>query len=360
LPQWNNPSGSINFGTSSNTFNGIREGTLGNDEVSWEKEKKLDIGLDFGLFKNKLTGTIDYFANERYDILTPRGTVSAVIGQNLPPVNLGIVQNEFELNYNGKIGKDLGIRLKGTYSVAKNKILFVDEPSFKYTYQAFTGNGIGMQRVYRWIGYYKDSADIAKSPVPASKPYPGDLKYADLNGDGKIDGFDQEVTGYSNIPNTTYGFQIGFTYKGFSINTFFQGAMNFNVRAVAEAIRPFSSNLAEIHKHAWTPELGDNASFPRLTLGAGASDALQYPSTFYFISGNYLRLKTAEIGYTFPQKWIKRLRLENVRFYANGYNLLTWTKLDKLYEFDPEISTNTDRTIYPPQRIINFGTSITF
>ena len=362
LPTWSN-SGSINFGTTSNAFTGIREGTLGNDQVTWEKEKKFDAGIDFGLFNGKLNGTVDYFKNQRYDILTTRGTVSAVFGQTLPPVNLGIVDNEgyeIELNYNGKIGKEFNYRLKGTYSVAKNKIIFQDEPSYAYAYQAFTGNSIGMQRVYRWIGYYKDSADIANSAVPSQKPYPGDLKYADLNKDGKIDGYDMEVTGYSNVPNTTYGFQIGFSYKGFSISTFFQGAMNFNVRAVAEAIRPFSSNLTEIHKYAWTPALGDNAKFPRISLLAGASDAIAYPSTFYFIPGDYLRLKTAEIGYTLPKSWVSRWKLESVRVYANGYNLITWTKLDKLYDFDPEITTNTDRTIYPPQRTINFGISVGF
>ena len=362
LPTWSN-SGSINFGTTSNAFTGIREGTLGNDQVTWEKEKKFDAGIDFGLFNGKLNGTVDYFKNQRYDILTTRGTVSAVFGQTLPPVNLGIVDNEgyeIELNYNGKIGKEFNYRLKGTYSVAKNKIIFQDEPSYAYAYQAFTGNSIGMQRVYRWIGYYKDSADIANSAVPSQKPYPGDLKYADLNKDGKIDGYDMEVTGYSNVPNTTYGFQIGFSYKGFSISTFFQGAMNFNVRAVAEAIRPFSSNLTEIHKYAWTPALGDNAKFPRISLLAGASDAIAYPSTFYFIPGDYLRLKTAEIGYTLPKSWVSRWKLESVRVYANGYNLITWTKLDNLYDFDPEITTNTDRTIYPPQRTINFGISVGF
>ncbi|MEO6734503.1 MAG: TonB-dependent receptor [Ferruginibacter sp.] len=362
LPVWGG-GGSINFGTSSNNLNGIREGTLGNNQVSWEKETKLDIGVDFGLFNSKLFGTIDYFKNQRYDILTRRGTVSAVFGQVLPPVNLGIVDNEgyeIELNYNGQIGREFRYRLKGTYSVAKNKIIFQDEPTYANAYQASTGNSIGMQKVYRWIGYYKDSTDIAKSAVPAAKPFPGDLKYADLNADGKIDGFDQEVTGYSNIPNTTYGMQLGFIYKGFNLSVFFQGARNFNVRAVAEAIRPFSSNLTAIHKTAWTPELGDNATFPRLSIGAGASDAIAYPSTFYFIPGNYIRLKTAELGYTLPERWVKRVKLENVKLYANGLNLFTWTTLDKLYDFDPEINTNTDRTIYPPQRMVNFGTTITF
>jgi TonB-linked SusC/RagA family outer membrane protein len=361
--QFYSVSGAANFGTQSNGFPGIAEGTLGNDEVTWEKEKKLDIGLDFGFFKDNLTGTIDFFDNNRYDILTTRGTVSAVFGQTLPPVNLGKVNNrgyEIELNYRGKIGKDLTYQLKGTYSVAKNKIKFADEPVFQYGYQAFTGNSIGMQRVYQWIGYYKDAADIANSPKPSVTVYPGDLKYADLNKDGKIDGYDQAVLGFSNVPTTTYGFQFRVNYKGFSIAAFFQGAKEFNVRAVAEAIRPFAANLTGIHQQAWTPERGDNARFPRLSLLAGASDALGYPSTFYFIPGDYIRLKTAEIGYDLPAKLVKRMRLEAVRIYANGLNLLTWTKLDKLYQLDPEITTNTDRTIYPPQRYINFGISATF
>ncbi len=364
-------SGSYNFGNTSNNFNGIAEGRLPNENVTWEKEKKLDIGLEFGLFKNKLNGTVEYFNNNRFDILTNRGTVSAVFGQALPPVNLGEVNNsgyEIELNYAGNIGKDFGYRLKGTYSVAKNKIVFQDEPSSQYAYQAYTGHSIGQQRVYQWTGtFYKDSADIAKSPRTLQTALPGDLKYEDLNGDGLINQFDQAVLGFSNVPNTTYGFQIGFNFKGFNISAFFQGAKNFNVRAGAEAIRPFSANLTEVHKYSWTPALGDNAKFPRLTLGAGVSDPLGNPSTFWFIPGDYLRLKTAEFGYTFPKKITERLKIQALKLYANGYNLLTWTKLDQLYELDPEIlpatvntTLTTDRVNYPPQRTFNFGLSVTF
>jgi TonB-linked SusC/RagA family outer membrane protein len=356
-------SGAANFGTQSNNFPGIAEGTLGNDEVSWEKEKKLDVGLDFGLFNDNLTGTIDFFDNNRFDILTTRGTVSAVFGQTLPPVNLGKVNNrgyEIELNYRGRITKDLNYQLKGTYSVAKNKIVYADEPDFLYEYQAFTGRSINTQRVYQWIGYYRDAADVANSPKPSGTVYPGDLKYADLNKDGKIDGYDQAVLGFSNVPTTTYGFQLRINFKGLSLNAFFQGAKEFNVRGVAEAIRPFSSNLTKAHQLSWTPELGDNAKFPRLSTLAGASDAISFPSTFYHIRGDYLRLKTAEIGYDLPEKFVKRLKVDAFRIYANGLNLLTWTKLDKLYQLDPEINTNTDRVNYPPQRYINFGISITF
>ncbi|MBC7888765.1 MAG: TonB-dependent receptor [Ferruginibacter sp.] len=355
--------GTANLGTQSNQMGGILEGSLSNNQVTWEKEKKFDLGLEFSMFNDKLSASVDYFDNERSDILTTRGTVSAVFGQTLPPVNLGIVNNrgyEIELNYAGKIGKDFSYRLKGTYSVAKNKILFQDEPKSLYGYQSFTGNSIGQQLVYTWIGFYQDSADISKSPVPATPARPGDLKYADLNGDGKINGFDLSVTGDATFPNTTGGLLIGLTYKNFSVNAFFQGAMNFNMRGTAEAIRAFASNAMYIHTQSWTPALGNNALYPRLSLNGGLSDPGGYPSTFWFVKGDYIRLKTSEIAYSIPKKFVQRLKMQDIRIYTNGYNLFTWTKLAKRYELDPEISSNTDRINYPPQRTYNFGISATF
>jgi TonB-linked SusC/RagA family outer membrane protein len=356
-----------------NTTGAVFEGTLGNPNVSWEKEKKMDIGLEIGLFENKLSATIEYFDNNRYDILTtrsgPNSSVSSVIGQNLPPVNLGKVNNkgyEFELNYSDNIGSDFSYSVKGTYSYAKNKIVFMDEPAYQNTYQAFTGHSINMQRVYTWIGFYQDANDIANSARPAVTVRPGDLKYADLNKDGIIDGYDTKVQGYPNVPNTTAGLQLSVSYKGFSIGMFFQGAMNFNVRGAAEAIQPFGGNFRDIHQQAWTPALGNDAKFPLLTFIPGISDSRAYPSTFWLISGDYIRLKTAEIGYTLPAKLLKRMRMKSIRVYSNGYNLITWTKLDKLYQLDPEINqgstgtSGTDRVNYPPQRTINFGISATF
>ncbi|TDH24522.1 TonB-dependent receptor [Segetibacter sp. 3557_3] len=358
-----NGSGATYFGQTSNTINGIAEGTLGNPNVTWEKEKKLDLGIEMGMFKNKLGINLDYFNNNRFDILTTRGTVSNIFGQSLPPVNLGRVNNrgyEIEITYGNSVNKDLSYNLKGSYSYAKNKILFQDEAIPLFPYQAYTGNSIGMQRVYTWIGFYKDSADIAKSPSTPQAVRPGDLKYADINGDGTINGFDSKVQGFPNVPNTTAGIQLAVRYKGFNIGLFFQGSKNFNVRGVAEAIRAFSANLTEVHTKAWTPELGDNAKFPRLTFTPGISDPSSMPSTFWFIRGDYIRLKTAEIGYSLPKRWIESLKMKDIRVYSNGYNIFTWTKLSKLYEFDPEIETNRDRVNYPPQRTFNFGVSATF
>ncbi|GAB3902473.1 SusC/RagA family TonB-linked outer membrane protein [Mucilaginibacter boryungensis] len=376
---YNSAGNQVYFGNpNANTSSAIYEGTLGNLNVSWEKERKLDLGIEMGFFNSKLTATFDYFDNNRYDILTDRsgktdprfGSVSLAFGQTLPPVNLGKVNNrgfEADVTYNGKVGKDFSYNIKGTYSIAKNKIVFADEPSYLYDYQSYTGHAINTQRLYTWIGFYKDAADIAASAKPAGLTVrPGDLKYADLNGDGIIDGFDAKVQGNPNVPNTTGGLNLGIRYKNFNIGVFFQGAMNFTVRGIAEAIQPFGSNFMPIHQQAWTPELGDAAKFPLLSFIPGISDSRAYPSTFWAISGNYIRLKTAEIGYSLPNKWVSKLKMKSIKIYSNGYNLITWTTLDKLYQLDPEIgqgatgSSGTDRTNYPPQRIFNFGLSATF
>jgi hypothetical protein len=154
--------------------------------------------------------------------------------------------------------------------------------------------------------------------------------------------------------------QLSVRYKNFNIGVFFQGAKNFNVGGVSEAIRAFSSNLTAVHQQSWTPQLGDNAKYPLLTFTPGISDPGANPSTFWQIPGDYIRLKTAEIGYSLPKRWVSNLKMKDIRIYSNGYNLFTWTKLSKLYELDPEITTGTSRTVYPPQRIINFGLSATF
>jgi TonB-linked SusC/RagA family outer membrane protein len=372
-PSWTQSGNQVFFGNpNANAGGAIYQSGLGNPDVSWEKEKKLNYAVELGFLNNKITTTVEYFNNNRYDIMTDRsgvidsrwGSVSSAFGIGLPPVNLGKMNNkgvEVELNYNGNIGKDFSFSVKGTYSYAKNKVVFADEPTFQYDYMAYTGHANGTQRVYTWIGFYQDSTDIAKSAKPAGLNIrPGDLKYADLNGDGIISGLDAKVQGYPNIPNTTAGLQLSMQYKGFSIGVFFQGAMNFNVRGLAEAIQPFGANFTSVHQLAWTPQVGDNAKFPLLTFIPGISDSRAYPSTFWLIPGDYIRLKTAEIGYSLPQRWVNSMRMKSIKVYSNGYNLITWTKLSKLYQLDPEINSGTDRANYPPQRVINFGISATF
>lgn len=362
LQTYNN-SGSVSFGTSHNAYTAIFEGRLANADVTWEKVKKLNIGMDLSMFKGHITSTLDVFNDDRYDILTNRGTVSYVFGQALPPVNLGKTNNrgfELELAYNDKIGKDFNYRVGGNISVAKNKIVFQDEALPLFPYQRYTGNPINTPKQFKFLGFYQDAADVANSAKPLTGAKPGDLKYADLNGDGVITDADQSYFGYSNTPNTIVGFNLSANYKTLSLNVLFQGALNFNVAGVRESIQAFGSNFQAIHQQSWTPELGQNAKYPILSTSPNSISIPTAPSDFWNVRGDYLRLKSIELSYGLPQNWVNKVHLKGARVYVNGTNLITWTKLGSLYEYDPEISSYNTNTNYPPQRLYNMGLSVTF
>ncbi|WP_256011425.1 SusC/RagA family TonB-linked outer membrane protein [Desertivirga xinjiangensis] len=349
-----------------NAFATAIEGMLGNEEVTWEKERKLDIGIDFSAVNRKVTGSLDYFNNNRYDIMTTRGTVSDVMGQLLPVVNLGKTNNkgwEAELGYNDKIGRNWNYSFRGTYSFARNKIDFMDEALPLYEYQRLTGQAIGSQLKYSWTGEFYTAEEIADPSVP--KPTiggrPGDLKYRDLNDDGAIDASDRSYFGLTNLPNTTYGITLGVGYKGLNVTALFQGAANFVASAQGAVIHHNASNALPIHLEHWTPERGNSAKYPQLYTTALSQSPRDFYSDFWAIRGDYIRLKTAEISYTLNQKLAAKLRTKSIRVYTNGYNLLTWTKLDKLYSnLDPEVLESSGDLPYPPTRIINMGLNVTF
>ena len=360
-------SGTGLFGVAPNNgFGTALEGTLGNDEVTWEKEKKFNLGVDFTAFNRKLSGTVEYFNNHRYDIITNRGTVSAIFGQNLPLVNLGKTNNkgwEAELGYNDKMGRNWNYSLKGTYSLAKNRVDFRDEANPLFPWQQQTGQSIGAALKYSWTGQFYTADEIADPSVakPTVGGRPGDLKYRDLNSDGVIDDSDKSYFGYTNLPNTIYGITLGLGYKRINITVLFQGAANFVASAQGAAIHHNASNALPIHLEHWTPELGNNAKYPQIYTSAMSQSPRDYYSDFWAIPGDYIRLKTAEISYTLSQKLAGKLGAKSVRVYTNGYNLLTWTKLDKLYSnLDPEVLEASADLPYPPTRILNMGLNVTF
>jgi TonB-linked SusC/RagA family outer membrane protein len=365
LHEFNN-SGSASFGESHANYTGIQEGNLGNDDVTWEKERKFSIGTDITAFKDRLSITLDYFDHLRYDIITARGTMSAMFGASIPMVNVGEVKNsgyEIEIGYQDKIGKDFSYSVSGNMAYVKNTILNRDEPILPNPWQQATGNSIGQLLVYKWIGFYT-AADITDPTVAkptADVVRPGDLKLLDYNNDGLIDDNDRGYFGLPNYPTTSYAVTLGFSYKGISINAMFQGAKDFYLRGIAGAIQTFSSNMQPIHRETWTPELGDRARYPVLSQKVtGVSAPADFPSTFWFIPGDFVRLKSFEVGYQLPKSWSNSLKLQDARIYATGYNLITWSKLTSLYQFDPEASSGNDRVSYPPQRTFNLGVSLTF
>jgi TonB-linked SusC/RagA family outer membrane protein len=349
--------GSYGFGASSNTiYKGLAEGKIGNPNLTWEIERKSNIGLEAEFLDSKFKLTFDYFDNYRHDIITTRATVGQVVGVTFPDVNLGKVSNkgyELELGHNNRIGQ-VGYFINANISFAKNKILERDEPTLQYSWLQTTGKPIGQQFGWKALGFFQDEADLASSAKPLNMtPQLGDLKFQDLNGDGIIDDNDKGPIGNPQIPNTTYGISAGVNYKGFDCSVLFQGAMNGSVRLSSEVIWDNVGRFQEMHLDRWTPETAQTATYPKLHL---SSPNNKNASSFWLLPADYLRLKNVELGYKLTPKFIQRYGIESVRLHLNGSNLITW---DKLKIVDPE-SPSGSGTNYPQQKVYSFGMNLNF
>lgn len=359
-----NAGGAYNFGENFLSAPTLYEGSLGNANVTWEVARKLDLGIDLNLFKDKIAVQFDYFYDVRYDQLIYKGSIPVILGVGTAPVNLGKVRNsgfDGQVTYRDRVG-NLSYNITGTFTIAKNKVLFKDETRPAYPWLAATGHPIDQPFGYTAIGFYQsyDEINDPKTPRPNSAfpIQPGDIKYKDLNEDGIIDQFDMSAIGKPNTPNTNLGLNLGINYKGFSVNVLFQGAFNYSFFVKGTGIEPFQSQFQPIHEMRWTPDNTD-ALFPRLSSNATTVNSpAAYPSTFWLLDAHYIRLKTVDLGYQVPQKWLPA-RIDNARIYFSAYNLFTWRNYS-LYQQDPEVTSNTAGDAYMNQRVINLGLQIGF
>jgi TonB-linked SusC/RagA family outer membrane protein len=374
-----------------------------NPDMIWEKDTKTDIGIDLRMFDDRLTATVDYFDNRRKDILAQRagvvyyagflnvfadnGSGSASLITILPPANMGRTENrgwDGEVSWRHNINDNFNYFAKGTFSYAKNKILFMDEAPSEYKLSMYTGQPIGTIMGYVADGFYNSWDEINSSPNETERVVqPGDLKYKDISGpngapDGIINLYDRVGIG-NRLPNFNYGLSGGFTWKNFDISVLFQGATGASV-SIEEMLRLASGDNAivgssagkpmPIHQGRWTEydaagnkvtdpvtlvEMNRNASYPRLSKDNGGNNA---QSTFWLRSADYLRWKNVEVGYNLPKQWMKTMGIGSVRFYFTAQNLYTWSDL-KEYQIDPE-SSQSGLTTYPQQRVYNFGCQIAF
>lgn len=359
-----------NLGETPNAFNGIYEGKLGNDDVTWATERKANVGLDFSFFKGKLSGSLDYFDNYRDDILINRRTIPSSYGvpaATLPPVNLGAVSNkgfEIELSHRSAIGK-LGYSIKTNISYAKNKIAFMDEPEpdAAKPWQRGTGRQVGLARKYIWTGEFYTQAEVddPNTPKPSGTIKAGWLKYKDLDGNNIINTEDMAYTGNPNVPNTVIGVTLGFNYKGFSVSTLLQSNLNGESYTGFDMAVPFKTQLQRFHQNRWTPETAGSATFPALTTTFAGTymNPEGNLSTFWSTSTNFLRMRSAEVAYQLPAAFVNKLGLGAVRVYSNAYNVFTISDFYKKYQYDPEVASNVYGYVYPTTRLINFGLSVT-
>ncbi len=349
-----------NFGESTNTFTSIEEGALGNADISWEKSRKTDIGLDMQLFNNKWSVTVDYFYDYRYDQLWIKSDVLKVIGVGLPYTNSAITENkgfDGQILHRNKI-RDVNYNIGFTFSRAKNKIIYQGEAPPRYAYLATTGLPIGQGFGYNALGFFQTQEEI-DNYAHLSGTKPGDLKYEDMNEDGVIDQEDYRAIGKPNLPQTVLGSTIGMEYKGLSFNILFQGSFDYSYRVATAGVIPFQGNLQEPALGRWTPETAATATFPRLSNNLAGPSSPSNPSSFWLVDAHYIRLKSVDFGYRLPQKWLHRVKLNSARIFVSGYDLYTWANFD-LYAQDPEIASMGSAGTYPVQKVYNFGVQIGF
>lgn len=361
---WNS-TGGYQFGQyqDGDSFGGIQESTTGNVETTWERATKYNVGFDLALWQNQLSLAVDGFYEYRTGILTsPKDIVSGVFGINAyPSINAGIVENrgfEVELTHQKTLGNH-SYFIRGNYSYSKNNIIECLEPDMQgREWQSREGTSIGEKYGLIALGLFKDEEDIAKSPVQTFGPVqPGDIKYKDMNNDGKIDSMDEAYLGKSTVPTSMFGFSFGYSFKNFDVSVLFQGALGGVIFMEGETVWPFSKYagvLADVKDNHFSAENPDpNAEWPRMVSNVNNNNYIS--SSFWMRSTDYIRLKNFEIGYSLPKKWMKKVNIQNARFYATGQNLFT---IDKVKIFDPEISG--DSGTYPQMRVFNFGISITY
>lgn len=365
-----------NFGSASSPNSSLMviENKIGNPDLTWEKAKKANIGLEANLFKNSLSVTFDLFNEKRNNILANRSTEPMLVGANLPAYNLGEMENhgwEIDVNYRNRIQK-FNYWGRFNYSFARNKILYKDEVNRQYAYQRETGRRKDQFVGLIFDGFYNTWEEINALDRPVSawsgnRLQPGDVKYIDVNKDGLIDSYDMVPIGHTPIPEIIYGFSVGAEYKGFDFSVLFQGAGNVSIKYFGHSMWPFAKgeeSAKSLILERWTEErynAGEKITFPRLSLNpVRETDHNYHESELWTRDASYLRLKNAEIGYTFKGKAIRNMGVNNFRLYLNGSNLITWTDVIDLDPEAPSRSGNYNINTYPLQKVYNFGISINF
>ena len=334
------------------TYNGPAVTQYGVTNATWERAEKLNLGIDLELF-SKLSLTFDIFKDNRRNILLRRERFPEFLGyENAKPwASIGKVENkglEIAMNYTQDIGKEWSIDLRGTFTYNSATQIYSDEAYREEEYRRHDGKSLNGTWGYVAERLFVDQADIDNSPEQkfGNSPMPGDIKYKDLNGDGMIDGSDQcELSPYGSTPRIMYGFGSTIRYKKFDLGFFFQGAAQRQI--MIGGIHPFGNtrkNVLQFIADDYWSESNPNpdAAYPRLEYRDDANNNRQ-SSSYWLRNGSYMRLKNAELGYTFKYG----------RIYLIGNNLLTFSKF-KLW--DPELSWNA----YPLSRTFSIGMQLNF
>lgn len=353
-------------GTSMSNGGSVSEiSPLANTLLTWEKGRKVNVGLDLTLLKNRLTLSADYYNDYYYDILQSRGKSIELLGIAYPSENIGKTRYyglETQLSWQDHIGK-VNYYVSANWSMEQNKRLFMDEQYVPYDYLKMTGQPTGAIYGLVATGFLtaKDIADGYPVMNGFNNIQAGDVKYKDMNGDDEINEFDRTVIG-GDKPTCYFGIDLGFEWKGLEVTALIQGAYNRDLynsdRTLLEGFQVIGQSYGQAYTNLlnrWTPETAETATYPRLTAGGNMYNyGNNWNSSLFVQNGNYIRLKNATVSYKLPENFCRNyLGGLRVKIFVQGQNLLTWSRT-RLQ--DPEVTF----TSYPLQRTITTGINLNF
>jgi TonB-linked SusC/RagA family outer membrane protein len=367
--------GNSNGSSQNSYYQGATEGALGNPNITWERARKYDVGLEVNFLNDRLHFMTDWFKEDRNNILTTLGTIPAVYGvpsNSVPPANVGITENkgfEVVLKWEDHINA-LSYSIEGNMSYARNKIIYKAEAENPYPWMNATGFSIGQRFGLRSDGLFNTQEELNNRPYntyTSNRATLGDVRYVDLNGDGLIDSKDVAPIGYPNYAEIQYNTKLRLVYKGFDMNVLFTGAANGSYYLNSGYTIPFFKRAGNawqwMYDNRWTQEkylAGEKITYPRSTFDATPDHNNYLQSDFWMRSSNFLKLKNIEFGYTMQPDTFKFLKMvQGLRIYVNANNLFTFRNELTDIGIDPEI-TDGRSYIYPLTKVVTVGLSFQF
>lgn len=363
-----------NFGTN---VGGTSEGNLANANLTWEKARKLNVGIDFTTLNQRLALTIDAFYEYRFDIITDMNSDGImgypdIVGKDAALQNLGEVSNrgvDIELSWNDKIGKDFRYYIRPNLTFSRNRLEYKAEVARKNSWRKETGKRLYENFVYVFDHFVADQEEADRLNKIGYQPWgqliPGDVVYKDLDRNGVIDDEDRTVMGNPRSPELMFGIPFGFQYKNFDFSVLLQGATKSSILLNGAAVFDFPQfeqdkigRVKKMHLDRWTPETAATAKYPALHYGTHDNNKNGNSSLFLY-DASYLRLKNVEIGYNVSPNLLRKFHVQQARIYVQGLNLLTFDKLGDV-DIDPETKSGDGASWYPIQKVFNFGIDITF
>ena len=367
-------------GTGASPWAGSIAPELANNELQWETTDTKNIGVDFGMFSNKLTGALNYYHNQTSDLLITK-VLPPSSGLWSPTMNVGKIKNtgfELELNWNDKIGKEVEYNVGLNLSTTRNRVVSLADANQEingdgvnyddhYVTKATVGKPIGAYYLYQMDGIFQSQDEInnyknAEGKVIQPDAVPGDVRFRDIDGNGVITTKDRTVIG-NPFPDFTYGFGLNAAYKGFDFSMLLGsgwGHKLYNANRFYFEGMSSPSNFFKTTLNAWT-DSNHSTSMPRAVLGDPNRNSRE--STRFLENGNFVRCRQLQLGYNLPTSLLKKIQIEKLRIYVSGENLFTITDYSGI---DPEFSrssvlnTGVDNLTYPFTKSYVIGLQLTF